>query len=77
MGERRLAPLAALAGLACCVGTAIAAVALGGVALASLGRFGVISATTLLVVVGVAWLIDQRRGRVGPERSSSDTAPVE
>ena len=47
MGERRLAPLAALAGLVCCVGTAIAAVALGGVALASLSRFGVISATML------------------------------
>ncbi len=77
MGERRLAPLAALAGLVCCVGTAIAAVALGGVALASLSRFGVTSATMLLVVAGAAWLVDQRRGRVGPERSSSDTAPVE
>lgn len=65
-----------LAGIACCAGTAIAAVALGGVALASLGRFGVIRATTLVGVVGVAWLIDQRRGRADPARSSN-TAPVE
>jgi hypothetical protein len=49
---------------------------LGGVALASLGRFGVVSAAALVVVVGVAWLMDQRRGRVDPERSSSAT-PVE
>lgn len=76
MGERRLVPLAALAGFACCVGTAIAAVALGGVALASLGRFGVVSAAALVVVVGVAWLMDQRRGRVDPERSNN-TARVE
>lgn len=61
MSERRLAPLAAVGGIACCVGTAIAAVALGGMALASLGRVGIVSAVALIAVVAVAWSIDHRR----------------
>jgi len=70
MSDRRLAPLAAAAGLACCVGTAIAAVALGGVALASLGRFGVVSALSLIAVVAVAWVIDHRRHTADLDRES-------
>lgn len=73
MPERRLAPIAVLTGIACCAGTAIAAVVFGGFALRSLGRFGMVSAATLIGVVAVSWLIDNRRAA----RTATDDRPLE
>lgn len=44
MAERPLTTVAVLAGMACCIGAPVAALGLGGVALGSLGRLGVVSA---------------------------------
>ncbi|HEX6236437.1 MAG TPA: hypothetical protein VFZ68_04535 [Acidimicrobiales bacterium] len=57
----RLTPVAAIAGVACCVSTAIAAVLVGGVTLASLGRFGLVSGSALVILIALAWRIDHRR----------------
>ena len=73
MPEQRVAPVAVLVGVACCAATAHAPVALGGVALASLGRFGLVSATTLTVVVAVAWAIDHRRALAEPDEPIEET----
>ncbi len=67
MAERPLTIAAAVAGLACCAGTAIASVALGGIALTSLGGLGILSGSSLVVIVGGAWLIDRRRARADEE----------
>ncbi len=46
MAERPLTTVAVLAGVACCIGAPVAALGLGGVALGSLGRLSVGSAST-------------------------------
>lgn len=61
MDDRRLAPTATVAGVICCVGTTVGVVALGGVALASLGQFWLISGVLMAVVIAAAWTIDRRR----------------
>jgi peptidoglycan/LPS O-acetylase OafA/YrhL len=78
MRDRDLAPVAAVAALVCCGGFALAAALVGGVALASVGRFTAVTVVGLGLVVLIAHRLDRRRHRGAPsdppdaaDRSSS------
>ena len=63
MHDRDLAAAVLIAGVVCCGGSALLAGLVGGVALAAIGRFSVVSAVGLGAVVSVAWAMDRRRHR--------------
>ena len=63
MRDRDLAPAALVAAFVCCGVTALVAGLVGGVALAAIGRFTVVSVVGLGVVVAIAWWLDRRRRR--------------
>lgn len=60
MRDRDLAPVAAVAAIVCCGGTAVAAGLLGGVALAAVGRFTAVTVIGLGLVVLIARRLDRR-----------------
>lgn len=61
MRDRDLAPVAAVAAIVCCGGSALAAVLLGGVALAAVGQFTAVTVVGLGLVVLIARRLDRRR----------------
>jgi len=61
--DRNLLPVAVLSAVVCCGTMALIVALVGGVALASMGRFTVISVAGLGVVVAIAWWLDRRRHR--------------
>ena len=63
MRDRALAPAALVGAIACCGAMALVAGLVGGVALAAIGRFTVISVAALGVVVVLAWRLDRHRHR--------------
>ena len=63
MRDRDLAPAALVGAFVCCGAMALVAGAAGGVALAAIGRFTVVSVAGLGVVVTIAWWLDRRRHR--------------
>lgn len=63
MRDRDLAPAALVAAFVCCGMTAVVAGLVGGVALAAIGRFTMVSVLGLGVVVAIAWGLDRRRHR--------------
>lgn len=65
MRDRGLAPVAAVATIVCCGGTALAAGLLGGVALAALGQLAVVTVVGLGLVVLLASRLDRRNPRDG------------
>src|SRR3546814_9537050 len=61
MRDRDLAPVAAVATIVCCGGTALAAGLLGGVALAAVGQLTAVTVVGLGLVVLIARRLDRRR----------------
>jgi len=61
MRDRTLAPAALVAVVVCCGAMALVAGLVGGVAVAVLGRFTLVSVAGLGVVVAIAWWLDRRR----------------
>jgi membrane protein implicated in regulation of membrane protease activity len=74
--DRDLLPVAVLSAVVCCGTMALIAALVGGVALAAIGRFTVISAAGLGVVVAIAWWLDRRRHRHDRTRNA-DGRPAE
>ena len=66
MRDRDLAPVAAVAAIVCCGGTALAAGLLGGVALAAIGQFTAVTVVGLGLVVLLARRLDRRHHRNAP-----------
>lgn len=60
MRDRDLAPVAAVAAIVCCGGTALAAGLLGGVALAAVGQLTAVTLGGLGLVVLIARRLDRR-----------------
>jgi hypothetical protein len=61
MRDRNLAPAALVGATVCCGVMALIAGPVGGVALASIGRFTAVSVAGVGVVVAIAWWLDRRR----------------
>ncbi|MCB1006185.1 MAG: hypothetical protein KDB35_18530 [Acidimicrobiales bacterium] len=61
MRDRNLVPAALAGAIVCCGATALIAGLAGGVALAAIGRFTVVSVVGLGVVAAIAWRLDHRR----------------
>ena len=61
--DRDLAPAALVGAVVCCGVMALVAGLVGGVALAAIGRFTVVSVAGLGVVVAIAWWLARRRHR--------------
>lgn len=77
MRDRDLAPKVLIAAVVCCGGSALLAGVIGGVALAAIGCFTVVSGFGLGAVVSVAWVLDRRRQRpVRNDRSEERTADL-
>jgi len=72
MRDRQLAPAALVAGIVCCAAMALVTGVAGGVALALLGRFTLVSVAGLGVVVTIAWQLDRRRQRPHRIAATSD-----
>lgn len=66
MRDRDLAPVAAVAALVCCGGTALAVGLLGGVALVAVGRFTAVTVVGLGLVVLIARRLDRRHHHGAP-----------
>lgn len=66
MRDRGLAPVAAVAAIVFCGGSALAAGLVGGVALASVGQFTAVTVVGLGLVVLIARRIDRRHHRGAP-----------
>jgi hypothetical protein len=64
MRDRGLAPVAAVAAIVCCGGSALAAGLVGGVALAAVGQFTAVVGLGLVVLI--ARRIDRRHHRGAP-----------
>lgn len=63
MRDRDLVPAVLVAALACCGAMALIVGLIGGVALATIGRFTAASVAGLGLVVTLAWWLDRRRHR--------------
>jgi hypothetical protein len=68
MRDRFLAPVAAVAAIVCCGGSAVAAGLVGGVALGSVGQFTAVT----VVGLGLVVLIARRLDRHHHDRAPSD-----
>ena len=66
MRDRDLAPVAAVAAIVCCGGTALAAGLLGGVALAAVGQLTAVTLVGLGLVVLIARSLDRLRQGSAP-----------
>lgn len=73
MRDRDLAPVAAVAAIVCCGGSALAIGIVGGVALAAVGQFAAVTIVGLGLVVLIARRLDRRRHDRAPS-ALSDTA---
>lgn len=73
MRDRDLAPVAAVAAIVCCGGSALAAGILGGVALAAVGEFTAVTVVGLGLVVLIARRLDRRHHRRAPSEPPSTT----
>jgi len=74
MRNRDLAPAAVVGAIVCCGTTALITGAVGGVALATIGRFTAVSVAGLGIVVFMAWRLDRRRRRLGRTAPDTDRA---
>ena len=75
MGDRDLVPAALVGAMVCCLAMALIAGFVGGVAVATIGRFTVVSVAGLGVVVAIAWWLDRRRHRHARTRNADDRSP--
>jgi len=72
MRARDLLPVAVLGAVVCCGTMTLIVGLVGGVALAAIGRFTVLSVAGLGIVVTIAWWLDRRRHRPDPGRTSEE-----
>src|SRR3546814_11342539 len=75
MRDRDLAPVAAVATIVCCGGTALAAGLLGGVALAAVGQLTAVTVVGLGLVVLIARRLDRRRHGGAPSDPPNEADP--
>ncbi|MGK2966859.1 MAG: hypothetical protein ACSLFM_14825 [Tepidiformaceae bacterium] len=72
MRDRNLVPAALVGAIVCCGAMALIAGLVGGVALAAIGRFTVVSIAALGVVVAIAWWLGRRAPRHDGARNVYD-----